>query len=119
MHPIKNYIIDMDGVLIKGTGLIPGANNFVVRLRDRGKGYLVLTNNSLYTPKDLSHRLQVIGLDIDPDYVVLGETSSYQYETITKAIRLIEVVLNLSPRIRMYPVHPSAAPSRAAARWQR
>ncbi len=137
MHPIKNYIIDMDGVLIKGTDLIPGANKFIRRLVENGKGYLVLTNNSLYTPKDLAHRLQVIGLDIpaghiftsamatanflhsqqprgkafvigesglteaihavdyvitdlNPDYVVLGETHSYHYETITKAIRLVE-----------------------------
>ncbi len=137
MHPIKNYIIDMDGVLIKGTDLIPGANKFIRRLVENGKGYLVLTNNSLYTPKDLAHRLQVIGLDIPaghiftsamatanflhsqqprgkafvigesglteaihavdyvitdlyPDYVVLGETHSYHYETITKAIRLVE-----------------------------
>lgn len=137
MNPIKNYIIDMDGVLIKGTDLIPGANEFVERLKQSEKGYLVLTNNSLYTPKDLAHRLQVLGLkisaehiftsamatanflhdqkpggtayvigesglteaihrvdyiitDINPDYVILGETTSYHYETITKAIRLIE-----------------------------
>ncbi|MGW8249158.1 MAG: TIGR01457 family HAD-type hydrolase, partial [Anaerolineales bacterium] len=64
MNPIKNYIIDMDGVLIKGTGLIPGANEFIERLQHSDKGYLVLTNNSLYTPKNLAHRLQVLGLNI-------------------------------------------------------
>ena len=32
----KNYLIDMDGVLIRGTELIPGANEFLENLRKRG-----------------------------------------------------------------------------------
>lgn len=133
----KNIITDMDGVLVKGTKMIPGADRFINRLQKLGREYLVLTNNSIYTPRDLAHRLNTIGLeipveriftsavatarflqgqrpdgtayvigeagltqaihdvgyvitDINPDYVVLGETEVYDYETITKAIRLIE-----------------------------
>ncbi|HEX7975900.1 MAG TPA: HAD-IIA family hydrolase [Anaerolineales bacterium] len=132
----KNYLIDMDGVLVRGTALIPGANEFLERLEEQGCKYLILTNNPLFTPADLAHRLQNIGLnvtenkiftsaiatarflerqkphgkafvigesgltspihnagyiitDIQPDYVVLGETFSYNLEMITKAIRLI------------------------------
>jgi len=135
-HVPKNYLIDMDGVLVSGATLIPGADSFVKRLEDRGIRFLVLTNNPLYTPGDLSHRLKALGLDvpagsiftsamatarflqaqkpngtafvigesglteaihdvgyvitdIEPDYVVLGETHSYNLGRITKAIRLI------------------------------
>ena len=56
----KNYLIDMDGVLISGRALIPGADAFIDRLRARGAEYLVLTNNPMYTPGDLSHRLKTI-----------------------------------------------------------
>jgi NagD protein len=60
----KNYFIDMDGVLISGRAMIPGADAFIERLRARGAEFLVLTNNPMYTPGDLSHRLKTIGLEI-------------------------------------------------------
>jgi len=133
---IKNYLIDMDGVLVSGRKLIPGASEFIQSLHEKGLGYLVLTNNSIYTPPDLSHRLQMLGLDINseriftsamatarfldsqhpqgkafvigesgltdaiysigyvttdiaPDYVVLGETLSYNMVSITRAVQLV------------------------------
>lgn len=59
-----NYLIDMDGVLIRGKDLIPGADKFIVKLNEHGNNYLVFTNNPLYTQEDLSERLQMIGLNI-------------------------------------------------------
>jgi NagD protein len=132
----KNYLIDMDGVLVSGSTLVPGADEFIARLNELGIAYLVLTNNSIYTQGDLSHRLQTFGLDISPtriftsalatarfldsqypkgkafvigesgltdaiysigyvitdiapDYVVLGETLSYNMNMITKAVQLV------------------------------
>ncbi|NLV41555.1 MAG: HAD family hydrolase [Candidatus Hydrogenedentes bacterium] len=136
MNTPRNYLIDMDGVLVRGRTAVPGAQDFIARLRGRDAKYLVLTNNPMYTPADLAHRLQNSGLDIPadriftsamataqflhwqrprgtafvigesgvtsalheagyiitdhaPDYVVLGETTSLNFESITKAIRLI------------------------------
>lgn len=132
----KNFLIDMDGVLVTGKTLIPGADQFIERLQATGTKFLILTNNPLYTQRDLEHRLQTIGLnvpaeriftsamatarflqsqnpngkafvvgesgltqalhdvgyvqtDVDPNYVVLGEVNNYNFELITKAIRLI------------------------------
>ncbi|MEN6355030.1 MAG: HAD-IIA family hydrolase [Bacteroidales bacterium] len=132
----KSFLIDMDGVLVHGSILIPGAENFIELLIQEKHKFLILTNNSLYTTRDLAHRLQITGLDIpqekiftsalatsafldkqrpngtayvigelglsealhaigyvqtavNPDYVVLGETFSYNIEQITIAIRLI------------------------------
>ena len=133
---MKAAIFDMDGVLVSGRTLIPGADGFLKRVSASGAEYLVLTNNPLYTPRDLAHRLSTIGLDIpperiftsamatahflrtqkpdgtafvigesglteaihsagfvitdhNPDYVVLGETNTYNFELITQAIRLV------------------------------
>jgi len=133
----NNYLIDMDGVLIKGSTLIPGADAFIERLRTKGIKFLLLTNNPLLTPLDLAHRLQRNGLEInpqdiftsamatarflqtqkpggkafvigesgllvalheigyiltdhEPDYVVLGETNSYNFEQVTRAVRLVD-----------------------------
>lgn len=132
----KAYLTDMDGVLIRGREVIPGAAEFLDRLRQAELEYLVLTNNPVYTPRDLAHRLKIIGMEVpperiftsamatarflasqkshgtafvigesgltepihsigyvitdhDPDYVVLGETNTYNLEQITKAIRLV------------------------------
>ncbi|TWP50063.1 HAD family hydrolase [Lentzea tibetensis] len=132
-----HYLMDMDGVLVHEEHLIPGADEFVAELRAADTPFLVLTNNSIYTPRDLRARLQRTGLDIpessiwtsalatarfldsqrpngsafvigeaglttalheigyvltdrDPDYVVLGETRTYSFTAITKAIRLVE-----------------------------
>jgi NagD protein len=65
-RPPKNYLIDMDGVLVRGNVPIPGAIEFLERLTARGAKFLILTNNSIYTPRDLQLRLQRIGLDV-PD----------------------------------------------------
>ncbi|REF00889.1 HAD-IIA family hydrolase [Thermomonospora umbrina] len=135
--PIECWLSDMDGVLVHEGRPVPGASEFIRRLSASGKRFLVLTNNSIYTPRDLAARLAAAGLDvpapsiwtsalataqflddqrpggsayvigeaglttalheagyvltdIDPDYVVLGETRTYSFSQITKAIRLIE-----------------------------
>jgi NagD protein len=134
--PVQAYLMDMDGVLVRGTELISGADEFIARLRERGLPFLILTNNSLYTPRDLQVRLQRLGLhvqpdelftsalataqflhsqspggsafvigesglttalhdigyvltDLQPEYVVLGETMAYSYQRLAQAVRLV------------------------------
>jgi len=133
---IECWLTDMDGVLVHEDDPIPGAADFLDALKALGREYLVLTNNSIFTPRDLRARLLRSGIDVpeeriwtsalatadflddqrpggtayvvgeaglttalhdvgyvmtdrDPDYVVLGETRTYSFEAITKAIRLI------------------------------
>ena len=47
MNQLKNYLIDMDGVLLKGNTIIPGADQFIERLKSREARYLVLTKYSI------------------------------------------------------------------------
>ena len=61
----KSYLIDMDGVLVRGSTPIPGADLFLARLAERSAEYLVLTNNPLYTQNDLAYRLASIGLAVE------------------------------------------------------
>jgi len=65
----KNYLLDMDGVLLRGSERIPGADQFIAALNEYGTGYLVLTNNPNYTPRDLAHRLQSAGLDVPAERI--------------------------------------------------
>jgi 5'-nucleotidase len=62
--PIESWLTDMDGVLIHEGTLVPGADEFIGRLRASGRPFLVLTNNSIYTARDLRARLAHTGIDL-------------------------------------------------------
>jgi NagD protein len=123
-------------VLVHEGKVLPGAAELIAKWEKDGTPFLVLTNNSIYTPRDLSARLKAGGLnipedriwtsalatasflnkqqpkgtayvigetgltqalhdigytqtEINPDYVVLGETRNFNFENLTKAVRLI------------------------------
>ena len=133
---IAAWLTDMDGVLVHEGQAIPGAAELIQKWIDTDTPFLVLTNNSIYTPRDLSARLKAGGLNVpedriwtsalataaflqkqkphgtayvigeagmttalheigyvmtdqNPDYVVLGETRNFNFDNLTKAIRLI------------------------------
>jgi NagD protein len=66
---IRSWLMDMDGVLLRENHPIPGAEEFLHRLAERGMPFLVLTNNSIYTRRDLAARLAAIGLDVPEDRI--------------------------------------------------
>lgn len=64
----KCFICDMDGVIYHGNKVLPGVVEFIEWLKSSGKGYLFLTNNSAYTPKELSQKLARLGLDVPEEH---------------------------------------------------
>ncbi len=66
---ISSWLMDMDGVLISEQRPIPGADAFLDALRERGTPFLVLTNNSTYTRRDLAARLKATGLEVPEDSI--------------------------------------------------
>jgi NagD protein len=62
---IKSWLTDMDGVLVHEGHVLPGASELIASWRAAGTPFLVLTNNSIYTPRDLSARLKAGGLDVE------------------------------------------------------
>src|SRR6204780_1755042 len=61
--------MDMDGVLVREEQAIPGADRFLARLRELGTPFLVLTNNSTYTRRDLAARLAASGLQVPEEAI--------------------------------------------------
>jgi len=68
-EPIRSWLIDMDGVLVHQEQPLPGADRFLARLDEFGMPFLVLTNNSIYTRRDLSARLRAAGLNVREDAI--------------------------------------------------
>ena len=58
------WLTDMDGVLVHENRAIPGAAELIRQWTDAGDPFLVLTNNSIFTPRDLAARLRASGLDV-------------------------------------------------------
>jgi NagD protein len=66
---ISSWLMDMDGVLVHEEHAIPGADGFLARLRETGTPFLVLTNNSIYTRRDLAARLRASGLEVPEEAI--------------------------------------------------
>ena len=66
---IECWLTDMDGVLVHEGNALPGAADFLQRLVDRERRFLVLTNNSIFTPRDLAARLSRSGLHVPEESI--------------------------------------------------
>ncbi|HET9123277.1 MAG TPA: HAD-IIA family hydrolase [Solirubrobacteraceae bacterium] len=66
---IRAWLTDMDGVLVHEDRAIPGAAEFIERLREREIPFLVLTNNSIYTARDLAARLRTSGIEVPEERI--------------------------------------------------
>ncbi|MFZ5875195.1 MAG: HAD-IIA family hydrolase [Nitrospirota bacterium] len=76
---MKSFLIDMDGVLVRGPQLVPGADAFIERVAAQGRKFLVLTNNSERTPKDLEHRLKKIGLNVGAEHIYTSALATARF----------------------------------------
>lgn len=74
----------MDGVLVHGANAIPGAAEFIQRLVEGGHQYLILTNNSRYTPTDLQHRLQSAGINVDTKHIYSSALATAAFVQLQK-----------------------------------
>ena len=63
------YLIDMDGVLYRGTEIIPGADAFIAQLRGRRIPFRFLTNNSQRTRRDMVAKLARMGIEVEEEHI--------------------------------------------------
>jgi NagD protein len=75
----KSWLCDMDGVLIRDGAMVKGADKFLERLRVTSRSFLILTNNSLYTPRDLRLRLMKMGLEVREDQLWTSALATAQF----------------------------------------
>lgn len=79
MYEKKSFLIDMDGVLIRGKTPIPGAQEFIEKLVDSGRKFLILTNNPMYSPRDLQYRLASAGLNVPETNLFTSAIATAQF----------------------------------------
>lgn len=62
--PVTAWLTALEGVLVNTGRPVLGADTFIRRLRESGIPFLVLTNSSTSTPRDLRFRLLQSGIDV-------------------------------------------------------
>lgn len=73
------WLLDMDGVLVHEEVALPGAQKFIERLQERELPFLVLTNNSIYTRRDLSARLARAGIEVPEERIWTSAVATAQF----------------------------------------
>lgn len=75
----SGYLIDMDGVIYRGTDLIPGADQFIRGLQEANTPFLFLTNNSQRTRRDIATRLNRMGFSIEERHVFTSAMATARF----------------------------------------
>jgi len=73
------YLIDMDGVLYRGTEVIPGADDFIHGLRERRIPFRLLTNNSQRTRRDVAAKLSRMGIEVEDEHVFTSAMATARF----------------------------------------
>lgn len=63
------YLIDMDGVIYRGSELIDGAKRFINELVEKNVPFLFLTNNSQRTRRDVTTKLNRLDIRVDESHI--------------------------------------------------
>jgi len=79
VKPVETWLTDMDGVLVHEEKAIPGAAEFVGLMREHDRNFLVLTNNSIFTPRDLRARLLSSGIDVPQERIWTSALATAQF----------------------------------------
>jgi 4-nitrophenyl phosphatase len=79
LRDLRNLIIDMDGVLYRGTEVIPGTKGFMDFLREQGIGFVLATNNSTRTPQQFVDKLSRMGVTTHADEVLTSSLATVGY----------------------------------------
>ncbi|MFX4271954.1 HAD-IIA family hydrolase [Propionibacteriaceae bacterium Y1685] len=78
-QPVVSWLTDMDGVLVHENDAIDGAADFIAELQRLERKFLVLTNNSIFTARDLRARLHASGIDLPEENLWTSALATAQF----------------------------------------
>ncbi len=78
-HSIQAVVLDMDGVLWRGTQVLPGVAEFFAFVQERGIAFALATNNSSNTVGSYVARLNSIGIPAGPNQVITSAVATAEF----------------------------------------
>ena len=76
---IRNLILDMDGVLYRGSEPMPRLREFFAFLKERSIPFILVTNNATRTPLERSRKLAAMGVEVSPSEILVSGQAAARY----------------------------------------
>jgi HAD superfamily hydrolase (TIGR01457 family) len=73
------FLLDMDGTFYLGESLLPGALDFIDTLRQQGKDFIFLTNNSSKHRREYVEKITRLGLPIEEEKIFTSGEATARY----------------------------------------
>lgn len=93
LSTVDGLLIDIDGVLLNGSEVIPGATAAIATLRARGIPFRFMTNSSIYCRYTLTARLNALGFEAQVDELYTATYAGAHYLHQCKATRYYPLLL--------------------------
>lgn len=77
--PVQGLLIDIDGVLIRGNEVIPGATEAIESLRARRIPFRFVTNTTIYCRRSLLERLVALGFAVEEHELFTAAYAAARY----------------------------------------
>jgi 4-nitrophenyl phosphatase len=79
LNKIKHLILDMDGVLYRGSEPVPRLREFFSFLREQSIPFMLVTNNATRTPSERSKQLAGMGAEVSPSEILVSGQATARY----------------------------------------
>ena len=79
LDDIELLAIDLDGVVYRGNVMLPGADTFVARARERGKYVVFVTNSTLRPRGYYAAKLRAMGIPVVPQEIITAAHATGRY----------------------------------------
>ncbi len=79
LSAVRCFLLDMDGTFYVGERLVDGALDFIALLREQGRGFLFLTNNSSKDAQQYVAKLGRLGLPVPASQVLTSGEATASY----------------------------------------
>lgn len=107
---IKGWLIDLDGTLYVGDVLIPGAREFVERLRESGRHYRFVSNTTVNSRKQIAERLNRMGIKTAVDEIFTASSAAAEllssFEGVKCCFAVAEGLMEEFAGIEISETHP-------------
>lgn len=90
LSAIRYFLLDMDGTIYLGNQLLPGARSLIGLLRQQGRQFLFLTNNSARDRKEYQKKLAALGI------------AAKESEILTSGAATAAYLKEIAPGARLY-----------------
>lgn len=79
LQSTRLFALDMDGTVYLGDHWIDGAVDFLSRIRESGREYIFMTNNSSRSPMDYVEKLRRMGLETERERILSSSDAAIWY----------------------------------------